>query len=180
MESKGRLIETARSVFRKKTALTLEIDGLPDVSKFEGKTLNISVEIDRPRRSRNANAYFHVLSGKLADVRRVSKAKQKNELITTYGQILYIDGVPAMVKTNLAREAVENQESLHMKFIRYSAEESAAFYTIYRGSHTYDSREMSILIEGAVSEAKEEGIETMTPDEIARMTAAWKAQGGYF
>ena len=42
-----------------------------------------------------------------------------------------------------------------------------------RGSHTFDSAEMSRLITATVDEAKELGIETMTPDEIARMNALW-------
>lgn len=47
-------------------------------------------------------------------------------------------------------------------------------YIVMRGSHTYDTKEMSTLIDGVVQEAKELGIETMTPDEIERMKAAWQ------
>ena len=39
-----------------------------------------------------------------------------------------------------------------------------------RGSHTYDSKEMSRLIDGTVSEAKELGIETMPLDELKAKT----------
>lgn len=43
-----------------------------------------------------------------------------------------------------------------------------------RGSHTYDTKEMSRLIDGTVEEAKELGIETLTPDQVERMKQAWK------
>lgn len=43
----------------------------------------------------------------------------------------------------------------------------------YFGSSTYDAKEMSVLIDGVVSECKEMGIETMTPDEIARLKSEW-------
>lgn len=43
-----------------------------------------------------------------------------------------------------------------------------------RGSHDYDTKEMSTLIDGVVSEAKELGIETMTPDRIKEMMAAYE------
>jgi hypothetical protein len=43
-----------------------------------------------------------------------------------------------------------------------------------RGSHTYDSREMSRLIDGTVSEAKELGIETLSPAELERMKQQWR------
>jgi hypothetical protein len=37
-------------------------------------------------------------------------------------------------------------------------------YRIYRGSHTYDTREMSIFITGIVAECREQGIDTDTPE----------------
>lgn len=49
----------------------------------------------------------------------------------------------------------------------------ATFYRIYRGSHTYDTKEMSVLIDGTVADAKELGIETATPAEIAEMKERW-------
>ena len=42
-------------------------------------------------------------------------------------------------------------------------------YRIYKGSSEYDSKEMSIFIDGIVQECKNVGIETLTPDEIARL-----------
>lgn len=38
-----------------------------------------------------------------------------------------------------------------------------------RGSSTYDTAEMSALIDGLVSECKEQGIETIPPQELERM-----------
>ena len=43
-----------------------------------------------------------------------------------------------------------------------------------RGSSTYDTREMSDLINGLVSECREMGIETMTPDQLAEMMALYE------
>ena len=47
-------------------------------------------------------------------------------------------------------------------------------YKMIRGSHTYNTEEMSHLIDGIVSEAKELGIETLPPDEIERMMSTWQ------
>ena len=46
-------------------------------------------------------------------------------------------------------------------------------YKVYKGSSEFDSREMAILIDGIVSEAKELGIQTETPNQIAEMKARW-------
>lgn len=42
-------------------------------------------------------------------------------------------------------------------------------YVMLKGSSDYDTREMSELIDGLVSECKECGIETATPEELQRM-----------
>lgn len=47
----------------------------------------------------------------------------------------------------------------------------------YFGSSTYNTQEMSDLINGTVSDANGLGVDTITPDEIAHMLAAWKASG---
>lgn len=38
-------------------------------------------------------------------------------------------------------------------------------YKVYKGSSEYDSKEMSILIDGIIQEARNIGIETITPAE---------------
>ena len=47
---------------------------------------------------------------------------------------------------------------------------------VMRGSHTYDTKEMSELIKGTVAEAKELGIETATPQEIKEMEERWRVR----
>ena len=46
-------------------------------------------------------------------------------------------------------------------------------YKVYKGSSEFDSREMSTFLDGVVSEAKGIGIQTETPDEIARLKSLW-------
>mgnify|MGYP003209610849 CR=1 FL=1 len=43
-----------------------------------------------------------------------------------------------------------------------------------RGSHEYDTAEMAKLIDGTVSDAKELGIETMTPTQLKEIKERWK------
>jgi hypothetical protein len=47
---------------------------------------------------------------------------------------------------------------------------------VYKGSSEFDTREMSIFIDGIVSEAKVMGIQTETPDQIAKMKALWEVE----
>lgn len=43
----------------------------------------------------------------------------------------------------------------------------------YYGSSTYNSKQMCRIIDMAVQDAKSLGIETLTPDELARMNIEW-------
>ena len=132
-------------------------------------------------RSLNANAYFHVLCDKLRKKLNVSFAYMKNQLITSYGQILYIDDAqtkPMYYKTNAPEEYICELETMHMKCVNISTENDKPvyFYKMYRGSHTYNTSEMNQLISGTVQECEQQGIETLAPDEINRLIGKWKPQ----
>jgi hypothetical protein len=43
----------------------------------------------------------------------------------------------------------------------------------YYGSSGYDTKQMSILIDGLVADAQELGIDTMTPTELAKLKTLW-------
>lgn len=181
MEFTGKAINLSRDWNSGKFHLTLEVnedsviteqyDSIKDLEK-----LSVKVTKYRQKRSLDANAYFHLLVGKIADNLTISKAKAKNVLICKYGQPqLLPDGSIMVYKTNAPEEFMWEQESIHAIPVRY--EENATFYKIYRGSHTYDSFEMAKLIDGTVEDAKELGIETATPAEIERMKALWQTSG---
>ena len=48
-------------------------------------------------------------------------------------------------------------------------------YRIYKGTSEYNTREMSIFIDGVVHEAQNLDIETKTPAEIERIKNLWRA-----
>ena len=144
-----------------------EYDKLKQYDKLKIKAVRYT-----QRRSLDANAYFHVLVGKIADALTISKARTKNILICKYGQPqLLPDGNIMVYKTNAPEAFMWEQETIHCIPVKY--EDNATFYKVYRGSHTYDTKEMSILIDGTVADAKELGIETMTPAELAEMKERW-------
>lgn len=140
--------------------------------------LDVTVEKHKKKRSLDANAYFHVLVGKIADSLGISKQRCKNILIGRYGQTEYLkEGEAAVIKTNISVNQMLEQETLHVVPCGVDVQDGKEinYFRICRGSHTYDTKEMSVLIDGTVQEAKEQGIETMTPAEIERMKAAWRA-----
>lgn len=173
MDFTGRLCEVSRDYITKKPMVKFLINEEPNgIEEFEYKDLKIKVTKVTNPRSLDANAYFHVLCDKLRQKMGISMAHMKNILITSYGQIEYIDDQALIYKTNAPVEYIQELEEAHLKFMK-QGEDGAYWYKVYRGSHTYDSREMHILLEGTIQEAKEQGIVIMTPEEIRRTEEQW-------
>ena len=179
MVSTGRLKQATIDIETRRRLLTFEVDNVSneEINRLNGlDNLDIKAVRHVEKRSLSANAYFHVLVSKIADALSISKAHAKNDLITKYGQKMFTDDDVACIKTNLTIEQTREMEQPHLKFVKYSEQDGTYFYYIYRGSRTYNSKEMSVLIEGTVMDAKELDIETLPPAELAKMAAVWEAK----
>lgn len=122
----------------------------------------------KEKRSLNANAYLWVLVGKIADRLRASKDEVYLKCLKLYGQsevvsVLSDIDVRGYFKyfEEIGKGHVNGREFTH--------------YKVFKGSSEYDSKEMAVLIDGVISEAKELDIETLPPHEIERMKQRWKA-----
>lgn len=179
MKCTGRLKDISLDYFSRKAVISLAVneDIRQEYEKLHDKDkLSIEIKQYRAKRSLNANAYFHVLVGKLADVLGTSKPYMKNLLLQRYGQLaIENDSVVSFI----IRDDIDvmEREEIHLKTTdRVRTMDDGKLYRVYllmRGSHTYNTYEMSKLIDGTVQEAKEQGIETATPDEIQRMKEQW-------
>ena len=169
----GQIIDVSKSLsgnFR----VTFEVDSIDEIRNMEKYNLNISVKKQTGRRSLNANAYFHVLVGKIAEKLHISKANCKNILLGKYGQ-REITGSGQLIISIRSDVDMSEREDIHTVPVGYGTANGHDFvhYAVLRGSHTYDNFEMSALIDGTVQDAKELGIETLTPNEIERMKSLW-------
>lgn len=179
MKCTGRFKDISLDYFSKRAVISLAVneDIRQEYEKLCDKDkLSIEIKQYRAKRSLNANAYFHVLVGKLADVLGTSKPYMKNLLLQRYGQLaIENDSVVSFI----IRDDIDvmEREEIHLKTTdRVRTMDDGKLYRVYlllRGSHTYNTYEMSMLIDGTVQEAKEQGIETATPDEIRRMKEQW-------
>lgn len=180
MNAVGKLVNVTRDILSGRLNVTFQIttepiDEINELAKLP--EVDITAKKHRKKRSLDANAYFHVLVGKIADKLVISKTRCKNILIGRYGQQDFLeDGKPVVLKTNIPVSNMLEQEFLHCSPCGVKEENGTevVFYKVFRGSHTYDTKEMSILIEGTVQDAKELGIETIPPMELQRMMSAWK------
>ena len=128
----------------------------------------------RNRRSLNANAYAWVLMEELAASLNSDKDSVYLEMLRRYGAGETLeDGTKVIftLKKNIPPE----------KVCKYHAVIGTSFlnggefvhYRALKGSSQYDTKEMSVFIDGIVSECKELEIETATPEELALMKSRW-------
>ena len=126
-----------------------------------------SISEYRKKRSLDANRYAWVLINEIANVLRTSKDEIYQTMLKRYGQS---DMVSVIAEVNVAPYFKYYEEigeaDLQGKHFKH--------YRVFKGSSEYDSREMSILIDGIISEAKELGINTMTPAEVAKLKEMWR------
>jgi hypothetical protein len=171
MKLSGKIVGANINFRSNKPQLTLEVNELNDfkqlVDDMNGlEKLSIEIKPYREKRSLNSNAYAWVLIGKIADIVRAGKDEIYLKMLKRYGQsdlISVLSHIPVEHYFKYYEEAGESK--LNGKMFTH--------YRVFKGSSDFDSREMSIFIDGVVSEAKELGIQTETPDEIARLKALW-------
>lgn len=170
-ELTGRIKNIALDFSTGKPLLTLLINEKRDAGDCFDKLHDaekVAVKIDkyREKRSLNANAYAWLLIGKIGDLIRASKEDVYLEMLKRYGQSAMISIQAQIPFTGFVKYCEEVGESkLNGKLFKH--------YKCYKGSSEYDTREMSIFIDGIVSEAQELGIQTKTPAELAELKSLW-------
>ena len=140
----------------------------------EEKEYVCEIKEKKKKRSLDANAYYWQLLGKYADWINESKIRLHNLMLEHYGQTMTADGATVYAVlpdsadyldfTNFhVRPTSQVKEGKDGKLYR-------TFAVLY-GSHLYDSKEMSILIDGLIKEIQgsDAPIETMTPDELQKL-----------
>ena len=100
-----------------------------------------------------------------------SKEEVYEEMLRKYG-VIYKDE-DGYITVTVKKEVDMSKISGH--WLYYKDNGKFASYLMIKGTSEYDTAEMAKFIDMAVSEAKELGIETLTPDELERMKSAWKA-----
>lgn len=146
-----------------------------ELQSITGKDLRLSVKAWKEKRSRDANAYYWTLTEKLAAVMKIGKPECHNMNLRDYGVLMMVDGHPIPVEipdTDEAEKSVLRQETFHLRPTSEVYERGGEMYRTYfllRGSHSYDTAEMSNLLDGVIADCKSCGIETATPEEIERM-----------
>ena len=128
------------------------------------KIYDVDIHEPKQKRSLNANSYCWVLVTKIANKLRLNKNEVYVTMLERYGQSQIVH-----VRSDIDIKG-------YFKYYKVVGESDRfTHYQVMKGSSEYDTKEMSILIDGIVSECQDLGIETMTPTELERLKSLWQS-----
>lgn len=127
----------------------------------------------RERRSLDANAYCWVLIGKLSAALGLPPEEVYKEAIQDVGGNYEVVPIKAEAVETWKRIWIGSGTGWICQDMGESKLKGYRNLMCFYGSHVYDTQQMSRLIDVIVEECKLQGIETKTPDELARMVQEW-------
>lgn len=171
----GRLVDMTIGLNRKQR-ITVEVDRdfRESFDRLHEEELDIEIKKHRDKRSKSANAYFHVLVNKIAHETGESDDEVKQRLVVAYGTLAVDDEgntvgfkLPASVNVGILYP--------YTKCFDTRTENGKMFncYLVYKRTRRMDTKEMAHLIDHTIEEAKELGIETDTPEQLALYKEEW-------
>ena len=140
---------------------------LPLIFRLDKDTVyGVKIDKHREKRSLNANAYLWKLVTEIGNVLNKSKEEVYLQMLIDYGQSEMVSILSEIdVKGYFKYYKLAGTSILNGKEFNH--------YKIYKGSSEYDTKEMSILLNGVVQEAKNLGIKTKDDIELERLLEEW-------
>lgn len=174
MDCTGKIVSVNRDWQTNKLNITFQIDEEPtnEINTLsQCEKLSIDVKKFRQKRSLDANSYCWLLLQKIAEATNSDKWTVYLEMLQRYSR----EFTHIIVK----KKAVDTFRQLYRTCIDLGEVSingtKGHQLQVYYGSSTFDTKAMSVFIDGIVSECKELGIDTMTYDELERMKSLWQS-----
>ena len=137
----------------------------------------------REKRSLTQNAYYWKLNALLARKLHISTSRLHNMILRDCSPREIVDGHViglAIPDTTDAEEKILESATYHLKptdkVIVGKNGVTYRWYELLKGSSSYNTAEMSALLDNLIERCREQDIETLTPGELARMRAREYAQ----
>lgn len=170
METKARISNISRDFTSGKVLMTFELDHYEseEVDRLMSRELRLKAVIWRENKTLTQNGYYWKLVELIAQELGSTKEEIHENMIQSYSPMMRDkDGVPITVK----QPKFQSPECLegHWKFAHESKDGESNILVRLKGVRNYDTKEMSVLLDHTVQEAKELGIETLPPKEIERI-----------
>lgn len=155
-----------------KISLLLDTSEISVVEELKNENkLNIELKKYRKKRSLDANAYMWVLVSKIQEKLNISKEEIYIDAIKNIG---VYEVIP--VKNEAVERFIEAWKHNGLGWVCETTKSKLEGFTniiAYYGSSTYNTKEMSRLVDLIVQECKQLNIETMTPEQLSVLKEEW-------
>ena len=173
MQTIGTLENIVIDYKTKQPKITLNCDKncLETIESLKDSKLSIEIKKYRKKRSLDANAYCWVLCDKIAKTIGTTKEEIYKDAISNVGTF-----EPMIVEERAYENFKRIWEKQGLGFLiqEVNRKDKCVKVHCYYGSSSYNTKEMSILIDYIVQEAKQVGVETMLDKELKSLLEAWK------
>ena len=162
-----------------KLVIDVPFDQRGSVMRFlqnkKDKAYDLTIKEHRNKRSSDANAYAWVLIGKLADVMRIPPNMVYKQAIQSIGGNYEVIPVREDAAAKF-KEAWERQ-GIGWPCVDMGASKISGYRNLraYYGSSTYDTHQMTQLIDSLVQDCKALGIETLSDEKLSLLVGEWSA-----
>lgn len=177
-ELSGKIKDLSFAFQSDKAVLTLAINekqsAMTMYDELNDKDISIKIDKHRKKRSLDANAYCFVLIGKLAEKLNIPKEDIYKSAIKEIGGNYEVVCVQNNAVEKLCNAWQRNGLGWQAETMP-SKLDGCTNVLLYYGSSTYDTAQMSRLINNIVQDCEAVGIDTKTPDEIANLISLWGA-----
>ena len=133
-----------------------------------GKEYDVEIKRHRERRSLDSNSYLWILLDRLSEKLNIPKEELYREQIHNVGGV----SETVCVQNSALKTLVQGWEHNGLGWFAEtfpSKIDGCTNVTLYYGSSAYDTAQMSRLLDLVIQECKDQGIETLTPEELARL-----------
>lgn len=120
------------------------------------------VKEHKEKRTLTQNAYMWSLINEIANKMRLSKEDTYIKMLKDYSQVAKVT-VRADIEVSRFFKYYEFERETQINGVKFN------IYKVYEGSSQMDKNEFSILLDGVIQEAQQQGICTLTPAEIERL-----------
>ena len=162
---------------KSKISLLLDTKDIDVVEQLKNENkLTVDIKKWRRKRSLDSNAYCWVLCDAIAKKLTVPNAVIVKEDVYR-DAILHIGTFETMILPEKALERwtrIWNCQGIGFLVEEVSRKDKCVKVNCYYGSSTYDSKEMWLLIQLLIDEAKKQGIETKPKEELESMMKEWE------
>lgn len=145
------------------------------VRKMKQKLYDLTVKEHRKKRSLDSNAYAWTLIGKLAEAMRISPTEVYLNAVQSIGGNYEV--IPIREEAVEKFTEVWKRQGMGWPCVDMGPSKITGYRNLraYYGSSTYDTHQMSMLIDSLIQDCKALDIETLSEEKLSVMMEVWNA-----